>query len=88
VRGKITVIMLKSIGQMKYMSSAFHAYFNKDKVYVSQASLGLVDACIIGVFLQANPTLTFRDDLKEAIMEAMSDATPISIPKESKGAIQ
>jgi hypothetical protein len=38
-----------------------------------------VDARIIGVFLQANSTLTFQDDLKEAIMEDMSDATPISI---------
>jgi hypothetical protein len=41
--------------------------------------IGLVDAMIIGVFLQANPTLTFRNDLKDDIMEAMSDATPISI---------
>jgi hypothetical protein len=54
-------------------------------VYVSQAALGLVDALIIGVFLQANPTLTFCDDLKEAITEAMVDNTPISIfPKRVK----
>jgi hypothetical protein len=70
---------------MKDMGSAFRTYLNKEEVYVSQAALGLVDASIIGVFLQANPTLTFRDDLKEAIMEAMSDATPISIfPKRVK----
>jgi hypothetical protein len=48
-------------------------------VYVSQAALGLVDARIIGVFLQANPTLICCDDLKEAIMEAMADNTPIYI---------
>jgi hypothetical protein len=48
-------------------------------VHVSQASLGVVDARIIVVFLQANPTLTFHDDLKEAITEAMANDTPISI---------
>jgi hypothetical protein len=85
VRGKITVTMSKSIGQMKDMGSVFRTYLNKEKVYISQSALGLVDARIIGVFLKANPTLMFRDDLKEAIMEAMSDATPISIfPKRVK----
>jgi hypothetical protein len=48
---------------------------------VSQVAIGLVDARISGVFLQANPTLTFQEDLKED----MSDATPISIfPKREK----
>jgi hypothetical protein len=68
VRGKITITVLKSIGQMKDMGSAFRTYLNKEKVYVSQAALGLFNARIIGVVLQANPTLTLRDDLKEAIM--------------------
>jgi hypothetical protein len=54
VRGNITVTMMKSIGQMKDMGSAFRTYLNKEKVYVSQAALGLFDARIIGVFLQAN----------------------------------
>jgi hypothetical protein len=54
-------------------------------VPVSQATLCLVDACIIGVFLHANPTLTFRDYLKEAIIEFMVDRTIISIfPKRFK----
>jgi hypothetical protein len=38
-----------------------------------------VDTRIIDIFLQANPTITFWDDLEEAIMEAMYDATPIII---------
>jgi hypothetical protein len=67
VRGKITVTMSTSNDQTKDMGSAFHIYLNREKVYVSQSALGLVDARIIGVFLQANPTLTFWDDLKEAI---------------------
>jgi hypothetical protein len=58
---------------------------NKEKVYFSQAALILVHDRIIGVLLQANQTLTFRDDLKEAIMEAMADDIPISIfPKRVK----
>jgi hypothetical protein len=48
---------------MKDMNSAFYSYLNKEKVYVSQSALGLVDARFIGVFLQCNPTLTFLDDL-------------------------
>jgi hypothetical protein len=78
--------MMKSILQMKDMGSAFQTYLNKEKVYVSQAALCLADARIIGVFLQAIPTLTFHNDLKEAIMEAMADDIPISIlPKGPKG---
>jgi hypothetical protein len=61
------------------MDSAFCSYLKKQKVYLSQAALGIVDARIIGVFLQANPILIFRDDLKEAIMEVMADGRPISI---------
>jgi hypothetical protein len=52
---------------------------NKETLYVKQASLVLIDARIIGVLLQANPTLIFHNDLKEAIMEAMGDNTQISI---------
>jgi hypothetical protein len=59
VRGKITVTMSKLISQMKDMGSVFRTYLNKEKVYVIQAALGLVDARIIGVFLQPNPILTF-----------------------------
>jgi hypothetical protein len=44
VRGNINVTMSKSIVQMKENTSIFRAYLNKEKVYVSQVSLGLVDA--------------------------------------------
>jgi hypothetical protein len=71
--------MTKSIGQMKDMNSTFHSYLNLKKVYVGQAALGLVDTHIIVAFLKANPTLIFRHDLKEAIMEAIAEDTPISI---------
>jgi hypothetical protein len=67
---------------MKENTSIFRAYPNTEKVYVSQTSLGLVDGRLIGVFrvfLQADPNITFRDDLKQAIMEVMADGTPISI---------
>jgi hypothetical protein len=78
-RGKANVTMAKLIGQVKEMNSTLCAYLNKEKVYVSQAALGLVDARLIGVFFQAYPNLTFRDDQKEAIMYVMADCTPISI---------
>jgi hypothetical protein len=38
VRGKINVTMEKSIGQMKYMNSAFRSYLNREKVYGSQSA--------------------------------------------------
>jgi hypothetical protein len=70
---------------MKDKHSAFRSYLNKDKVYFFQASLGLVDARIIGVFVQSDPNLTFHNDLKQAIVEVMSDGTPVSIfPKRVK----
>jgi hypothetical protein len=85
VRGKINVTMAKSIGQMKEMHSAFRTYLNKEKIYVIQSALGLVDARLIGVFLQADPNLTFRDDLKGVITDVMADGTLISIfPKRVK----
>jgi hypothetical protein len=61
------------------MNSAFHTYLNKEKVYISQAPLWLVDARLIGIFLQADPNLTFRDDLKDVITDVMADGTLISI---------
>jgi hypothetical protein len=64
---------------MKEINSIFHSYLNKEKFYVRQAFLGLLDARLIGVFLQADPNLTFRDDLKQAIMEVMANGTIISI---------
>jgi hypothetical protein len=79
VGGKVNVTIEKLIGQMKEMNSAVHTYLNKEKVYVSHVTLGLVYARLIGVFLQADPNLTCRDDLKEAIMDVMADGTPISI---------
>jgi hypothetical protein len=51
----------------------------KGKVYVSQASLGLVDHRIIGVMLQTDPNLTFRDDIKTSIYDIMRDDTPIYV---------
>jgi hypothetical protein len=71
--------MSKSIGKMKEKNSVLRSYLNKEKVYASQASLGLLDARIIGVFLQADPNLTVCDDLKQSIMEVMADGTPKSI---------
>jgi hypothetical protein len=67
------------MGDMKDVSTPFRKYLNKEKVYVSQAFLGLVDAMIIGVMLQTDRNLTFRDDIKTSICEIMRDDTPISV---------
>jgi hypothetical protein len=48
-------------------------------VYVSRASLGLVDVRISGVVLHTDPQLTFRDDIKSSIVDIMRDDTPISV---------
>jgi hypothetical protein len=70
---------------MKETNSAFRSYINTEKVYVSHASLGLVDANLIDILLQADPNLTFRDDLQQTIMEVMADDASISIfPKKVK----
>jgi hypothetical protein len=73
------VSMFKTMGDMKDVSTSFRKYLNKEKVYVSQASLGLVDARIIGIMLQTYPNLTFRDDIKTSIYDIMRDYTPISV---------
>jgi hypothetical protein len=49
------------------------------RFHVSRASLGLVDAIIIGVVLQTDPQLTFRNDIKSSIFDSMQDDTPISV---------
>jgi hypothetical protein len=67
------------MGDMKDLTTPFQKYLNKEKVYVSQASLGLVDARIIGVMLHTDPQLTFRDHIKSSIFDIMRDDTPISI---------
>jgi hypothetical protein len=79
VRGKINITISKSIGKMKENISVFRSYLKIKIKYASQASLGLIDVRLIGVFLQAGPILTFQDDLKQAIMEVMADRTPIWI---------
>jgi hypothetical protein len=71
--------MSKTMGNMKDVSTLFRKYLNKEKVYVSQASLGLVDVRIIGVMLQTDPNLTFRDDIKTSIYDIMQEDTPISV---------
>jgi hypothetical protein len=38
--GKINLAMSKTVGDMKYLATPFRKYLNKEKVYVSQASLG------------------------------------------------
>jgi hypothetical protein len=43
--------MVKSIGQMKEKTSIFRSYLNKENVYASQVSLGIVDARLIAVCL-------------------------------------
>jgi hypothetical protein len=85
VRGKMNITMSKSIGQMKENTSIFRTYLKQEQVYVSQASLGIVDARLVGFFLQAEPNITSHKDLKQAIMEVMADGTPISVfPKRVK----
>jgi hypothetical protein len=79
IHGKINVTMSRTMGEMKDMSTLFHKYLNQDKVSVSPAVLGLVDTRIIGVMLQIDPLLTFRDDLKASIMDIMNDDTPMSV---------
>jgi hypothetical protein len=61
------------------LATPFMKSLNKEKVYVYQASLGLVDARIIGVMLQTDPNLTFCDDIKTSIFHIMRDDTTISV---------
>jgi hypothetical protein len=67
------------MGEMKDRATPFRKYLNREKVYVSPAVLGLVDTRIIGVMLQTDPMLTFRDDMKANIMDIMSDNTPLAV---------
>jgi hypothetical protein len=79
IRGSINVSMSKTMGNMKDVRTPFRKYLNKDKVYVYQASLGLVDGRIIVMMLQKDPNLTFRDDIKTSIYDIMQEDTPISV---------
>jgi hypothetical protein len=79
IRGKINVSMSKTMDDMKDLSTPFRKYLNNEKIYISQASLGLVDAMIIGVMLKTDPNLNFRDDIKTSIYDIMRDDTPISV---------
>jgi hypothetical protein len=79
IRGKVNVTMSSIMGELKDMSTPFRNYLNQDKVYVSLAVIGLVNTRIIGIMLQTDPLLTFRDDIKASIMDIMNDNTPMSI---------
>jgi hypothetical protein len=79
IRGKFNVTMNREMGEMKDPVITFRKYLNQDKRYVSPALLGLVDTRIIGVVLQTDPTLTFRDDIKASIMYIMNDNTSLSV---------
>jgi hypothetical protein len=71
--------MFRTVGERKDPATPFQKYLNQEKVYVSPAFLGLVDTRIIGVMLQTDPMLTFRDDIKSSIMDIISDNTPIAV---------
>jgi hypothetical protein len=79
VREKINISMSTTLSDMKYLGTPFRKYLNKEKVYVYQASLGLVDTRIVRVMLHTDPQLTFRDDVKYSIFNIMHDDTPISV---------
>jgi hypothetical protein len=64
---------------MKDLRTPFRNYLHKEKVYISQASIGLVDARIIGVVLQMDPNLTFCDNIKTSIYDIMRYNMPISV---------
>jgi hypothetical protein len=72
-------MMTRTMGEMKDPATPFRKYLNQDKVYVSPTVLGLVDTHIIGVMIQTDPMLKFRDDIKASIMDIMSDNTPLSV---------
>jgi hypothetical protein len=67
------------MGDMKYVATPFRKYLNKEKVYVSQALLGIVYAKITGVMLHIDPHLTFHGDIKTSIFDIMRDNTQISV---------
>jgi hypothetical protein len=79
VRGKITVAMSEMMGDLKDPATPFRKYLNKENVYVYQASLGLVNARIIGVMIHTDPQLNFRDDIKSSIFNIMRNNMPISV---------
>jgi hypothetical protein len=79
VRVEINMAMSKTMGDTKDLVTPFRKYLNKEKVYVSQATLGLVDAILIGIMLHTDPQLTFRDDINSSIFDIMHDDTPISV---------
>jgi hypothetical protein len=79
IRGKINVAMSKTMDDIKDLATPFRKYLSKEKVYESQASLDLIDARLIGVMLQTDPQLTFRDDINTSIFDIMRDNTSHSV---------
>jgi hypothetical protein len=79
IHGMINITMSCTMGEMKDLSTPFRKYLNQEKAYVSPAVIVLVDTRVIGVMLQTEPQLTFRDDIKASIMDTMSDNTPLSV---------
>jgi hypothetical protein len=79
IRGKISVTMTRTMGEMKDPATPFRKFLNQDKVYFSPAVLGMVGTRIIGVMLKTYHMLTFRDDIKASIMDIMSDNTPLTV---------
>jgi hypothetical protein len=79
IRGKLNVATTRTMGEMKEHATHFHNYLNQDKVYISPAVMGLADTRIIGVVLQTDPRLTFRDYIKATIIDIMSNKTALSV---------
>jgi hypothetical protein len=77
IQGGNNVTMSCPMGEMK--DPATRKYLNQEKVYVPPSVLGLVDTRVIGVMIQTDPVLTFRDNLKSYIMDIISDNTPLTV---------
>jgi hypothetical protein len=76
---KLNFTMARTMGKMKDPATPFDKYINQDKLYISPDALGRVDIRIIGVMVHTDPQLTFRDDIKAAIMDIMSDKKELSV---------
>jgi hypothetical protein len=71
VSGKMRIQSTSTIAQMKHATSTFKQYLIRYWVHIINAQLGPEEAVVLGWISGSHPEFSFRDSMREAIMDQM-----------------
>jgi hypothetical protein len=71
VAGKMKIITMMSMMQLKNQTGTFLAYLKRKGVYIKYKQLGIFDMVTLGLLGEAHRSFSFRDKMKDWITKMM-----------------